>query len=98
MLKSICSLSGHTEDRVWCASWSKNGRYLATCGEDKSIRIFTAMGNEWEIPEKVVCIATLEDGQSRTIRSCQWSPCSRFLSSASFDGTVGEYEYEYEYE
>ena len=89
MLKPICSLSGHTEDRVWSASWSNSGRYLATCGEDKAIRIYSAMNDDWTVPKNVVCIATLEDGQSRTIRKCEWSPCSRFISSASFDGTVG---------
>lgn len=33
-----------------------------------------------------------EEGQSRTIRSCEWSPDGRFIASASFDWTVAIWE------
>ena len=34
-----------------------------------------------------ILVSTLEDGHERTIRSCEWSPDGRFLSSVSFDAT-----------
>mmetsp|Transcript_8671 Transcript_8671/g.12948 ORF Transcript_8671/g.12948 Transcript_8671/m.12948 type:complete len:339 (-) Transcript_8671:36-1052(-) len=83
----ISALSGHTEDRVWHVSWSKDGNYLASCGEDRTIRIWKAKNHDWE-ESGIICIATLEEGQSRTLRCCEWSPDGRMLASASFDGTV----------
>ena len=38
------------------------------------------------------CVATLEDAQERTLRSCEWSPDGRMLACASFDGTVVVWE------
>lgn len=69
MLRFVAALTGHTEDRVWHASWSPNGLYLASCGEDRVIRIWTANNGEWETTSQIRCIALLEEGQSRTIRS-----------------------------
>lgn len=31
------------------------------------------------------CIAVLEDFTKRTVRTCEWSPCGRFLAAGSFD-------------
>lgn len=75
-------LLGH-EARVWHVCWSPNGSKFASCGEDKVIRIW-ARGSEG----KFNCIATLEEGHSRTIRSCEWSPDGTLIASASFDGSV----------
>ena len=36
----------------------------------------------------MVCMSTLEEGQSRTIRCVEWSPDGSLLASASFDGSV----------
>ena len=45
-MKAITTLGAHT-DRVWHAAWDRNGKYLATCGGDKTIKIWTkAKGNE----------------------------------------------------
>lgn len=68
MLRLLSALSGHTEERVWHASWSPNGLYLASCGEDKVIRIWSAPNGNWENSNQVRCVALLEEGQSRTIR------------------------------
>ncbi len=67
MLEEIITLTGHKEDRIWHASWSKSGLYLATCGEDRSIRIWSSFNRLWD-SASIKCIATLEDGQSRTLR------------------------------
>lgn len=81
-MQLVQTLSGH-EARVWHACWSHNGSKIASCGEDKVIRIW-AMNTS----QQFQCIATLEEGQSRTIRSCEWSPDGTMIASASFDGSV----------
>lgn len=67
MIKHLCTLTGHDE-KVWHASWTADGKYLATCGEDRSIRIWGSFGANWIGENPIPCIATLEDGQSRTVR------------------------------
>lgn len=75
------TLSGHIE-RVWCVRWHPNGRWLASCGADRTIKIWSKEGDEWK------CLSTLTDGHQRTIRFIAWSHDGRFLASASFDGTT----------
>jgi WD40 repeat protein len=89
MLEPITTLFGHEEEsRLWHVAWSNNGLYLASCGEDKVIRIWSSNEINWDKADGINCIATLEDGRSRTLRSCEWSPDDRMIASASFDGTV----------
>jgi WD40 repeat protein len=85
-LRLISTLSGHEEDRVWHVSWSLDGKFLASCGEDKIIRIWMVQTNKAVGTTSAYCISTLEDGQQRTIRSCEWSKDGRMIASASFDG------------
>ena len=73
--------------RAWHASWSWDGKFLASTGEDKVIKIWSDADNS-----NIRCISTLEDAQSRTIRACEWSPDGNFIASASFDGTVVVWE------
>lgn len=89
-LRLIQTLSSHTEDRVWHASWSRDGQFLATCGEDKTIRVWVL--KEIDGSFQLANIAVLEDGQSRTIRHIDWSPDGLMICSASFDGTVAVWE------
>lgn len=82
-MEHVITLSGH-EGRVWHASWSMDGSKIVSCGEDKTVRIWVL--NLDSLKYHLIC--TLDDGQSRTIRSCEWSPDSKMIASASFDGTV----------
>ena len=118
MLELVTTLPGHKADRVWHVAWSADGRYLASCGEDREIRIYETVvdmvkmqiddsvfagvnaemkkgvddNSGWSSEDCIRCIATLEDGQLRTIRSCEWSPNGKMIASASFDGTVVVWE------
>lgn len=93
-LEKVRSLSGHLEDRVWHISWSHSGKYLASCGEDRTIMIWghpTKPGN-WDDIESISCICSMEEGQQRTIRCCEWDVNDRYIASASFDGSVAIWE------
>eukprot|EP00945_MAST-04E_sp_MAST-4E-sp1_P004551 g4551.t1 len=90
-LRPLAVLEGHT-DRVWCVSWSPLGKYLATCGGDKQIRIWSKQheaedGAEPKV-EKWICFSVLEEAQRRTVRTVKWSHCGRMLAACSFDGTT----------
>lgn len=74
-------LAGH-RGRVWGAAWHTKNESLATCGEDKTIRIWAKDGQRW------VTKSILADSHSRTIRDVAWSPCGQYLASASFDATT----------
>jgi len=41
-----------------------------------------------ESQQQWACVATLEDAQSRTVRSAEFSPCGSYLAAASFDASV----------
>ncbi|KAL4430857.1 hypothetical protein ABPG75_006113 [Micractinium tetrahymenae] len=84
-LEEVQSLEGHT-DRVWQVSWSPSGDMLASCGGDRTVRIWARDGAA--LVERWRCVAVLEDTHSRTIRSCSWSPDGRQLATASFDRTI----------
>jgi cytosolic iron-sulfur protein assembly protein CIAO1 len=86
----LLTLLGHEEDQIWCVAWTHDGNFLASCGLDRIVRIwgnFYRVGH-WEDVANTGCIATLEDAQARTLRSCEWSPDGSLLATASFDGTV----------
>ncbi|KAK9729843.1 WD domain, G-beta repeat [Popillia japonica] len=80
-LEHIQTLTKHV-GRVWNVAWHPKGEHLASCGEDKTIRIWAKEGSKW------VCKAILTDGHKRTIREIAWSPCGNYLASASFDATT----------
>lgn len=64
----LCALEGH-RDCAWHVSWRFDGKLLASCSGDKTIRLWAPpkdAGAKWE------CVAILEDAQGRTIRACEW--------------------------
>ncbi|CAG9467025.1 unnamed protein product [Pedinophyceae sp. YPF-701] len=88
-LKEQQTLLGH-QGRVWSAAWSPDGKYLATCGEDKTIRI-------WKFDDQLqrwVCSAILEEAHHRTIRCVAWSPRHPYLAASSFDATTSIWEHQ----
>ncbi|KAK7794482.1 hypothetical protein R5R35_004706 [Gryllus longicercus] len=81
-LDLIQTLSGH-EGRVWNVCWHPQGNTLASCGEDKTIRLWFKEGSKWVNKD------ILTEGHQRTIREVAWSSCGNYLASASFDATTG---------
>ena len=87
---------------VWCVSWSPRGDMMASCGADKMLRVWadTSGGaadsdsGEEESFASWGCIATLEGDQTRTVRSCQWSPDGAFIAATSFDSTTVIWEWQ----
>ena len=93
------TLTGHAEPRVWHLAWDPRGDLLATCGEDRTIRLWALSADALPAPTAAAmaaawhCVAVLEDAHQRTIRWCEWSPNARYLATCSFDGMASVWEY-----
>ena len=94
MLAPLAALPGHGA-RVWHVCWHPTLPLLASCGEDRTVRVWSPtpaadapagpaplLASSWQ------CIHTLEDFSTRTVRTCEWSPCGRFLAATSFDSNT----------
>jgi len=76
-------LEGHSGP-VWSAKWSPDGKALASCSGDHTIRIWSTLGSG----DSWTCVALLSDVHQRTIRNVAWSPNGKYLAACSFDGTT----------
>uniref|UniRef100_A0A183C395 Probable cytosolic iron-sulfur protein assembly protein CIAO1 homolog n=1 Tax=Globodera pallida TaxID=36090 RepID=A0A183C395_GLOPA len=113
-IKSV-AVALHTEerlravhDRCWALCWHHSGKLLASCGEDRTVKVWqcvalpednaSSSGGDGAIDDgsgtntKLKLLCALRGDQTRSIRSVAFSPCGRFLASASFDATVVVYE------
>jgi WD40 repeat protein len=84
---SISDFQAH-ENRVWNISWSPDGKLIASCGEDRNIKIWnqrTSTG-EW------ICRQILGDVHEKAIRRVAFSPNGKHLAACSFDATASIYE------
>lgn len=86
-LRLLASVEGH-EERVWHVCWSPDGSRFVSCGEDRTIRIWSVEERAFSSSPAIICTQVIEEQHTRTIRCVEWSPCSRYIASASFDGTV----------
>ena len=71
---------------MWCCAWSPTGATLATCGGDRTVRLWTRVdggANQADTRDEApqwACAATLEELHIRTIRTVAW--CVRAASSS----------------
>eukprot|EP00201_Polytomella_parva_P018537 CAMPEP_0175057640 /NCGR_PEP_ID=MMETSP0052_2-20121109/11375_1 /TAXON_ID=51329 ORGANISM="Polytomella parva, Strain SAG 63-3" /NCGR_SAMPLE_ID=MMETSP0052_2 /ASSEMBLY_ACC=CAM_ASM_000194 /LENGTH=510 /DNA_ID=CAMNT_0016322873 /DNA_START=1 /DNA_END=1537 /DNA_ORIENTATION=- len=83
------TLSGH-EQRVWHISFSPKGDMLASCGGDRTVRLWVpSPAGQYD---KWTCSAILEHFHTKTIRQVCWSPDGSRLATASFDSHVAVWE------
>ena len=100
-MAGVSVLEGH-KDRVWHVCWTHTGETLASCGGDKTVRLWQrkptlAAGEEGGDDgtatasggdAEYLCAETLEGTHTKTIRRCEFSTCDTMIASVSFDATT----------
>ncbi|KHJ92269.1 WD domain, G-beta repeat protein [Oesophagostomum dentatum] len=84
------AVEGTAGSRVWMVKWNHTGSLLASCGDDKTVRIWRKTSNK----PFLECCTTLDDSHSRAVRCVEFSHCGRYLASASFDASIVIYTIE----
>lgn len=62
----FCVLEGHTST-VWSISWSSDGQYLVSCGDDRSLRVWKEVE-----PDIWACVSSVPNSHSRAIYCIDW--------------------------
>lgn len=86
-IERVAALVSH-EDRVWSVAWHPTLPLLASCGGDKTVKLWSPSGRTGSTVGEWALITTLEGEHQRTIRHVEWSPNGQHLSCSSFDSTV----------
>ncbi|VDK52168.1 unnamed protein product [Anisakis simplex] len=81
--------NGGITNRAWCVRWNHKGGVLASCGDDKNIKLWKLTEGA---PPYVKYSSTLSGSHSRTIRSVAFSPSDQMLASCGFDAAIVLYE------
>ncbi|MEA3500303.1 MAG: caspase family protein [Candidatus Marinimicrobia bacterium] len=80
-IKLVKTLNDHSDD-VHSVVFSFDGKYLASCSSDRTVKIYNT--NNWEL------IKTLSD-HSKSVISVSFSPNSEYFATGSSDKTVKIY-------
>jgi WD40 repeat protein/serine/threonine protein kinase len=73
-------LSGHTGG-IWCVTWSRDGRRLATGGQDGTVRIFNSESGDQ--------VAAFDHGYGENeVSAIDWSMDGSRIATGGFDGFV----------
>lgn len=67
---------------MWDVTWHPSGKILASCGQDRVVRLWTLASGTWKLSD------ILKDAHSKTIRRVSFSPDGKKLAAAGFDGIV----------
>jgi GTPase SAR1 family protein len=72
-------IDGHS-DVVNCLAWSRDGRYLASGADDKSVRLWS--------PQTGQCLWSATMGHNDVVNCLDWSPDGETLASGASDQTL----------
>ncbi|VDN40339.1 unnamed protein product [Gongylonema pulchrum] len=77
----------HSSDvarRVWCVQWNHTGTVLASCGDDKTIKLWKRVDGAPHMKRS----GTISGSHDRAVRYVAFSPDDKYLASAGFDAFV----------